>query len=232
MDIQTQVLMLAQQPFYQLSHLPAHLFESGDKISLVLLRPASTFLPASVPSSLSSWDHRFMPQVLTHHQSKSAFYSRSHNGAGGKEGQEKLQTSLGISLLVHLFYSFAVFRYAMQLSYHDMASDVISLQRSGCRRQHRKSEETSHQACRTDAPATEKCLPFLSIQLKLQMSVGSKWVRQHIPEGAEGVQTGTHTKVSSLVLCHVGLWRTATLLTALLVIFLPEDSLGPVHLSC
>lgn len=72
-----------------------------------------------------------MPQVvLTHHQIKFAFYSRSHNGAGGKEGQEKLQTSLGITLLVHLFYSFAFFRYAMQLSYYDTASDVISLQKS------------------------------------------------------------------------------------------------------
>lgn len=41
-----------------------------------------------------------------------------------------MQTSLGITLLVHLFYSFAFFRSATQLSYHDMASDVISLQRS------------------------------------------------------------------------------------------------------
>lgn len=41
-----------------------------------------------------------------------------------------MQTSLGITLLVHLFYSFAFFRYATQLSYHDTASDVISPQRS------------------------------------------------------------------------------------------------------
>lgn len=86
----------------------------------MLLRPASTFLPASVPNSLSSWDYRFMPQVvLTHHQSKFAFYSRSQ-WRWWKGGTEKMQTSLGITLLVHLFYSFAFFRYAMQLSWHLM----------------------------------------------------------------------------------------------------------------
>lgn len=91
-DIHIQVLMLAQQPFHKLSHLPALLFEiwrqdlaNVTQVSLKLL--GSAFPLASVPSSLSNWDYRFMPQVvLTHHQSKSAFYSRSHNGAGGKEG--------------------------------------------------------------------------------------------------------------------------------------------------
>lgn len=49
-----------------------------------------------------------------------------------------------------------------------------------------------------DAPVTEKRVPFLSIQLNLQMSMDSKLVRQHMPEGVEGVQIATHTRVSSL----------------------------------
>lgn len=49
-----------------------------------------------------------------------------------------------------------------------------------------------------DAPVTEKRLPFLSIQLNLQMSMESKLVQQHTPEGAEGVQIATHTRVSSI----------------------------------